>query len=156
MLRSSLVFCWWHTVLLTKPGTKSAAESSSCCVLWNLRTKKSTYGKLNNVYLIERLSSFWKFLKIFRAQIHPLYRSYFYLFIYLFIFLRVPIEECSHVWLMIVLQVEYVHLLNATMCATTRAICVILENYQTEEGVVIPEALRPYMPPGQHIRVLQF
>lgn len=44
-------------------------------------------------------------------------------------------------------QVEYIHMLNATMCATTRAICVILENYQTEEGVVVPEALRPYMPP---------
>ena len=46
-------------------------------------------------------------------------------------------------------QVEYVHLLNATMCATTRAICVVLENYQTEEGVVVPEPLRPFMPPGQ-------
>ena len=38
-------------------------------------------------------------------------------------------------------------MLNATMCATTRVICVILENFQTEEGVVVPEVLRPWMPP---------
>lgn len=40
-------------------------------------------------------------------------------------------------------------MLNATLCATTRAICVILENYQTEEGVLIPEPLKPFMPPGK-------
>ena len=45
-------------------------------------------------------------------------------------------------------QTEYVHMLNATMCATTRAICAILENFQTEEGIVVPEALRVFMPPG--------
>ena len=39
-------------------------------------------------------------------------------------------------------------MLNATMCATTRVICAILENYQTEEGIVIPEKLRGFMPPG--------
>ena len=41
---------------------------------------------------------------------------------------------------------EYVHMLNATMCATTRTICCILENYQTEDGVLTPEALKPFMP----------
>ena len=45
-------------------------------------------------------------------------------------------------------QVDFVHMLNATMCATTRTICAILENYQTEEGVVVPEVLKKYMPPG--------
>ena len=39
----------------------------------------------------------------------------------------------------------YVHMLNGTMCATTRTMCCILENNQTAEGVVIPEALRPFM-----------
>ena len=39
------------------------------------------------------------------------------------------------------------HKLNATMCATTRTICVILENYQTEEGIVVLEVLRKFMPP---------
>ena len=39
----------------------------------------------------------------------------------------------------------YVHMLNGTMCATTRTMCCILENYQTPEGVTIPEVLRPYM-----------
>lgn len=40
-------------------------------------------------------------------------------------------------------------MLNATMCATTRVMCAILENYQTEEGIVIPEKLREFMPPGK-------
>ena len=37
-------------------------------------------------------------------------------------------------------------MLNATMCATSRVICAILENFQTEEGVIVPEALRQWMP----------
>lgn len=45
-------------------------------------------------------------------------------------------------------KVEFVHMLNATMCATTRTICAILENYQTEKGIVVPEKLREFMPPG--------
>lgn len=43
-------------------------------------------------------------------------------------------------------EVKYVHMLNATMCATTRTICAILENYQTDDGVIVPEPLRPFMP----------
>jgi hypothetical protein len=39
-------------------------------------------------------------------------------------------------------------MLNATMCATTRVICAILELNQTETGIVIPEVLKPFMPPG--------
>jgi len=41
---------------------------------------------------------------------------------------------------------EFCHMLNATMCATTRVICCLLENYQTDEGIVIPNVLRKYMP----------
>ena len=40
---------------------------------------------------------------------------------------------------------RYVHMLNATLCATERALCCILENYQTDSGLNIPEVLRPYM-----------
>jgi seryl-tRNA synthetase len=40
---------------------------------------------------------------------------------------------------------KYVHCLNATLCATERTLCCIIENYQTPEGVRIPEVLRPYM-----------
>lgn len=40
---------------------------------------------------------------------------------------------------------EYVHMLNATLVATTRTICAILENYQTNKGIVVPKVLRPYM-----------
>jgi seryl-tRNA synthetase len=32
---------------------------------------------------------------------------------------------------------DYVHMLNATMCATTRVICAILETHQTETGVKV-------------------
>uniref|UniRef100_A0A4W5NEC0 serine--tRNA ligase n=1 Tax=Hucho hucho TaxID=62062 RepID=A0A4W5NEC0_9TELE len=45
-------------------------------------------------------------------------------------------------------KTDYVHMLNATMCATTRVMCAILETYQTEEGIIIPEVLRNFMPPG--------
>ncbi|KAK7101526.1 serine--tRNA ligase, cytoplasmic-like [Littorina saxatilis] len=45
-------------------------------------------------------------------------------------------------------EVPYVHMLNATMCATTRVICAILENNQTEDGIIVPEALKRFMPPG--------
>ncbi|XP_071810548.1 serine--tRNA ligase, cytoplasmic-like [Asterias amurensis] len=43
-------------------------------------------------------------------------------------------------------QAEYVHMLNATMCANTRMVCAIMETNQTEEGIIIPEVLKPYMP----------
>ena len=52
-------------------------------------------------------------------------------------------------------QVDFGHMLNATMCGTTRTICIILENYQTEEGIVVPEALWAYMPPGMN-EILKF
>lgn len=42
--------------------------------------------------------------------------------------------------------VDYVHMLNATMCAATRVICAILETHQTETGVKVPEVLQKYMP----------
>ena len=38
-------------------------------------------------------------------------------------------------------------MLNGTMCAVTRVICVLLEQNQTKEGVTVPEALGPFMPP---------
>jgi len=44
-------------------------------------------------------------------------------------------------------QAQFVHMLNCTMCATTRVICCILETYQTEDGVNVPEILQSYMPP---------
>ena len=39
---------------------------------------------------------------------------------------------------------NFVHMLNSTLCATTRTICCILENYQTSEGVKVPEVLVPF------------
>ena len=36
-------------------------------------------------------------------------------------------------------------MLNATLCATERTMCCIVENYQTEEGVRIPKVLQPFM-----------
>jgi len=41
---------------------------------------------------------------------------------------------------------EYVHALNATLCATERTLCCVLENYQKEDGIEVPEVLRPYIP----------
>ncbi len=39
----------------------------------------------------------------------------------------------------------FVHMLNATLCATTRTLCCILENYQEEKGVRVPEVLVPFV-----------
>ena len=41
---------------------------------------------------------------------------------------------------------EYVHMLNATMCAATRVICAVLEINQTETGIKVPVALAHFMP----------
>jgi seryl-tRNA synthetase len=50
---------------------------------------------------------------------------------------------------------EYVHMLNSTLCATTRMICCILETHQQGDfdptganngGIVVPEGLRPFLP----------
>ncbi|KAJ1689203.1 hypothetical protein LUZ63_013358 [Rhynchospora breviuscula] len=40
---------------------------------------------------------------------------------------------------------QFVHMLNSTLTATERTICCILETYQKEDGVEVPEVLRPYM-----------
>ena len=41
---------------------------------------------------------------------------------------------------------KFVHVLNNTMVATSRAMVAILENYQQKDGtVVVPKLLRPYM-----------
>ncbi|KAL6998853.1 serine--tRNA ligase [Sarracenia purpurea var. burkii] len=40
---------------------------------------------------------------------------------------------------------QYVHLLNSTLTATERTMCCILENFQREDGVEIPEVLRDFM-----------
>jgi len=42
-------------------------------------------------------------------------------------------------------------MLNATMCATTRVICALLEVHQTETGIKVPEVLKRYLPKGMHI-----
>ncbi|SCV16255.1 Serine--tRNA ligase, cytoplasmic [Nakaseomyces glabratus] len=41
---------------------------------------------------------------------------------------------------------KYVHCLNSTLAATQRALCCVLENYQTEDGLIVPEVLRKYIP----------
>lgn len=40
---------------------------------------------------------------------------------------------------------KFVHMLNGTLCATERTLCCILENYQTETGVIVPKPLRQYV-----------
>merc|ERR1719362_1311004 len=39
----------------------------------------------------------------------------------------------------------YCHMLNSTLCATERALCCIVENYQEPTGVRVPRALVPFM-----------
>uniref|UniRef100_A0A7S1ZVP8 serine--tRNA ligase n=1 Tax=Ditylum brightwellii TaxID=49249 RepID=A0A7S1ZVP8_9STRA len=42
-------------------------------------------------------------------------------------------------------RASYCHFLNSTLCATGRVICAVLENYQTEDGVKVPDVLVPFM-----------
>jgi seryl-tRNA synthetase len=42
-------------------------------------------------------------------------------------------------------RASYCHMLNSTLCATGRGICALLENYQTEDGVKVPDVLVPFM-----------
>jgi seryl-tRNA synthetase len=37
------------------------------------------------------------------------------------------------------------HMLNSTLCATSRVICCIVENFQTKIGILIPNVLRSYI-----------
>lgn len=39
----------------------------------------------------------------------------------------------------------YPHMLNSTLCATERAMCCLVENYQTAEGIRVPRVLVPFM-----------
>ena len=48
----------------------------------------------------------------------------------------------------------YVHMLNCTLAATQRTLCCVLENWQEEGGVRVPDCLRPYMP--QNIDFIPF
>jgi len=43
--------------------------------------------------------------------------------------------------------IPYVHMLNSTLCATERALCCVLENYQTPEGIRVPKVLKPFLDP---------
>ena len=40
---------------------------------------------------------------------------------------------------------QYVHMLNSTLIATERAMCCVVENYQTKTGIRVPEVLQQYM-----------
>lgn len=50
---------------------------------------------------------------------------------------------------------KYVHMLNGTLCATERAMCCLVENYQREGGVEVPEVLRPFMGGTEFIPFVQ-
>ncbi|KAK4531499.1 hypothetical protein CCYA_CCYA08G2356 [Cyanidiococcus yangmingshanensis] len=40
---------------------------------------------------------------------------------------------------------KYVHMLNSTLCATSRVICCLVENYQREDGVEVPAVLQAFL-----------
>ena len=42
-------------------------------------------------------------------------------------------------------EANHVHMLNSTLTATSRTMCCILENYQTPDGVRVPEVLQPFL-----------
>ncbi|KAI5192987.1 seryl-tRNA synthetase [Nematocida minor] len=40
---------------------------------------------------------------------------------------------------------QFVHMLNGTLCAVQRTLCCLVENYQTEGGIMVPDVLIPYV-----------
>jgi len=40
---------------------------------------------------------------------------------------------------------KFCHMLNSTLTACERTMCCLVENYQTDEGIELPEPLRPFM-----------
>ncbi len=40
---------------------------------------------------------------------------------------------------------EYVHMLNSTLCATTRTLCILCELGQTDTGIKVPDVLVPFV-----------
>jgi len=40
---------------------------------------------------------------------------------------------------------RYVHMLNGTLVAVQRTLCCLMENYQTETGLKVPDVLKPYV-----------
>ena len=42
-------------------------------------------------------------------------------------------------------DIRYLHTLNGSGIAVGRAMIAVIENYQTSEGVIVPDALRKYM-----------
>jgi seryl-tRNA synthetase len=41
-------------------------------------------------------------------------------------------------------KTQLCHTLNGSALALPRIVAALLENYQTEDGIIIPEVLRPY------------
>lgn len=39
----------------------------------------------------------------------------------------------------------YAHMLNGTLCAIQRSLCCIVENYQQDGKIVVPDVLKPYL-----------
>jgi seryl-tRNA synthetase len=49
-------------------------------------------------------------------------------------------------------KAPHCHMLNSTLSACERTMCCLVENYQTPEGIRLPEALRPFMGGREFIR----
>ena len=45
---------------------------------------------------------------------------------------------------------EFVHMVKGTLCTVIRAVCAILEVYQVEDGIRVPEVLSRFMPLPYH------
>lgn len=120
------------------PGSQAFRELVSCsnCTDYQARRLCIRYGQTKKMMDKVKLSSLERKMLLRKVVVRIISYSWKILIIHLFIYF------C---------KAEFVHMLNATMCATTRVICAILENYQTAEGVTIPEPLREFMPPGNHI-----
>jgi seryl-tRNA synthetase len=63
---------------------------------------------------------------------------------------RLRIKYCSLAPSLRFDKADHVHMLNSTLCASTRTICAILECHQTETGIKVPKVLYPFLPSQYH------
>lgn len=109
------------------PSSETYRELVSCsnCTDYQARRLDIRYDQKKEV---KALAALFRFIK----------QNYIFDVLYnIFFFLMQSNEQQT--------KQQYVHMLNSTLTATERTLCCILETYQREDRVDIPEVLQEFM-----------
>ena len=108
------------------PSSETYRELVSCsnCTDYQARRLDIRYDQKKEV---KALAAVLRFIK----------QNIYMMFCLIFYFLMQSNEQQT--------KQQYVHMLHSTLTATERTLCCILENYQREDRVDIPEVLQQFM-----------